>query len=31
VDGHGFVRLSFAASMDVLAEAVERIVAFQAR
>jgi aspartate/methionine/tyrosine aminotransferase len=31
VDGGRFVRLSFAASMDVVAEAVERIVAFQQR
>ena len=29
VDGGGFVRLSFAASMEVLTEAVERIAAFQ--
>lgn len=31
VDGAGFVRLSFAASLEVVTEAVERIVAFQQR
>jgi aspartate/methionine/tyrosine aminotransferase len=31
VDGGGFIRLSFAGSMDVLAEAVERICSFQSR
>jgi aspartate/methionine/tyrosine aminotransferase len=30
VDGHGFVRLSFAAGPDAVAAAVERILAFQA-
>jgi aspartate/methionine/tyrosine aminotransferase len=29
VDGDRFVRLSFAASSEVVAEAVERIIAFQ--
>jgi aspartate/methionine/tyrosine aminotransferase len=31
VDGGGFIRLSFAASMDTIAEAVDRIAAFQGR
>jgi len=31
VDGGGFIRLSFAASMDVLTEAVDRIATFQHR